>query len=125
MSKLKYTNYTNNYIPKFVLPPETLPWYEKDFSYHLDLSKCEKFVNNIGNHFKTTKVVNFDIIHRQCCGETIPGDVYKNCQSIKEKEVSKHFGSDQKRIYASAMKTDRKDLYRKGESIIKYFKTLT
>ena len=27
----KYTNFTCNYIPKYVLPPETLPWYEKDF----------------------------------------------------------------------------------------------
>ena len=30
----KYTNFTNNYIPKYVPRPETLPWYEKDFSYH-------------------------------------------------------------------------------------------
>ena len=84
----KYTNFTNNYIPKYVPWPETLPWYEKDFSYHLDLDKVEKFRDNTNNHFKTTKVVNVYIIHKQCRGEKVPDGNQKDCKTIKEKDVS-------------------------------------
>ena len=50
----KYTNFTCNYIPKYVLPPETLPWYEKDFSYSVDPGKCEKFLKDTDGHLQKT-----------------------------------------------------------------------
>ena len=76
---LKYTNFTCNYIPECVSPPETLPWYEKDFSCRLYLSECERFLEDTNDHFQKTKVVNFDIIHRQALGEKVPGEIYKEC----------------------------------------------
>ena len=93
----KYTNFSNNYILKFVPSRESLPWYEKHFSYSLDLGKCKKFLNDTDDNFKKTKVVNFDIIHRQCCGEKFPEEVIKNCETIKEEDASEHSMSDQKK----------------------------
>ena len=91
----------------------------------MDCSKCEKFINNTDNHFKTTKIMNFDIIHRQCGGEKVPEELYKYYETIREKEVSQYSKSNPKKIYSSAIKVDHKDLYLKRESILKYFKTLT
>ena len=48
----------------------------------------EKFRNNTNNHFKTTKVVNVYIIHKQCRGEKVPDGNQKDRKTIKEKDVS-------------------------------------
>ena len=47
------------------------------------------------------------------------------CETTKEKDASKYPSNDQKKIYSSAIKADRKDLWLERESILKCFKTLT
>ena len=85
-----YTNYKNNYVPKFVPSPENLPWFEKDFMYWLDRHRCEDFFKNTNKHFKEAKIVNFDVIHRQARGEPPPSKEHlQEYQTVSEKEVSK------------------------------------
>ena len=101
-----YTNYSNNYTPKFVSPPENLPWYKKDFMNYLDCSKCEDFLKNINKHFKETKIINFDIIHRQTRGEPPPSkEKFQEYQTVHEKRVCKHSRQD-KKIISGAIKAD-------------------
>ena len=95
-----YTNYSNNYVLKFVPPPENLPWYEQDFMYHLDRSKCEDFFKNTNKHFKETKIVNFDIIYRQARGEPSPSkEKLQEYQTVHEKEVCKYSRQDKNKLF--------------------------
>ena len=65
----KYINFTADYLPGYVPPPEILLWYEKDSMYWWEYEKCQDMPRETNKHFKTTKVMNFDIIYRQTRGE--------------------------------------------------------
>ena len=64
-------NCVNNYVPKYVL--KDLLWYERDgLMTWYDQVKCEEFLRDSDKHFKTEKVMNFDIIRREVAGEKMP-----------------------------------------------------
>ena len=67
-------NSMNAYVPKFMT--KNLPWYERDslMIWH-NQGKCDDFLRDTDKHFKQAKIVNFDIIHRQCCEEEVPKDL--------------------------------------------------
>ena len=52
------TNYTNNYIPKYV--PDNLEWYERDgLMTYIDMLKYDNFIKDTDSHFKKIYVINF------------------------------------------------------------------
>ena len=57
----------NQFIPKYI--PSDIKWYERD---GLDTSylegKCKDFLEDTDEHFKHTKIFNFDII-KKCCSK--------------------------------------------------------
>ena len=56
---------TNSYIPKYV--PENLPQYERDgLMTWYDQGKCTDFLKDTDKHFREVKIINFNIIHREC-----------------------------------------------------------
>ena len=67
---------TNNYVPEYV--SQGLPWYERDglMPWH-DQVKCQEFLRNSNKHFKTAKIINFDIIRREAAGQKVPDEVLK------------------------------------------------
>ena len=67
-------NSMNPYVPKFMA--KNLPWYERDrlMIWH-NQGKCDDFLRDTDKHFRQAKIVNFDIIHRQCYGEETPKDL--------------------------------------------------
>lgn len=100
----KYINFTADYLPGYVPPPEILLWYEKDSMYWWEYEKCQD--------------MNFDIIYRQTRGEKVPKNFF-------EKKEFPNIQNQNKKNCASALKTDRKDLHLKRETILIYFKTLS
>lgn len=53
-------NFTNNYIPEYVF--DNLQWYQRDgLMTYIDKLKYDNFIRD--EHFKITKVVNFDMIY--------------------------------------------------------------
>ena len=61
----------NTYIPKYV--SSNLKCYEHDdLLTWYDQRKCEDFLRNTDSHFKQAKIINFDIIRRECRGEEVP-----------------------------------------------------
>lgn len=53
-------NFTNNYIPEYVF--DNLQWYQRDgLMTYIDKLKYNNFIRD--EHFKITKVVNFDMIY--------------------------------------------------------------
>ena len=59
----------NKYIPGEVL--SDLPWYERDVLLtYINKLKCEPFISNLDKYLEKVKVVNFEIIHAECCGSS-------------------------------------------------------
>ena len=73
--------------------------------------KCEYFLKDANKYFQEAKIVNFDIIHRQCCGEEVPKHLLKQYQTVDDKTVSEYSTSDQDKILPSAFHTDRKNFF--------------
>ena len=87
------------------LPLKTFHGTKKDFMYWLDCRKCEDFLKNTIKHFKETKIVNFDIIHRQARGEPPPSkEQLQEYQTVSEKEVSMYSKPDQKKLFLVLLK---------------------
>lgn len=64
----KRSNFTNNYIPEFVL--DNLNWYQRDGPMtYIDKLKYDNFVIDTDAHFKKMQIVSFDIIHRKARDE--------------------------------------------------------
>lgn len=104
MSKLM-----NSYVPKFV--PKDVPWYERDgLMAWYDEIKCEDFLRDTDKHFQQAKIINFDITHRECCGE-VSKNLLKQHQRVNDKSVSDYPALKQDRILSSAFQTDRKDFF--------------
>ena len=95
----------NKYVPKFAQHSE-LPWYERDglLSY-IDALKCEEFVKDKNSHFKTAKVVNFDIIHHECRWDSLQGN-YKKYQTVNKKDMDKYSANSKRTIVNSDIRCD-------------------
>ena len=77
----------NAYVPKFV--PKDVPWDERDgLMTWYNQGTCKDFLRDTDKHFQEAKIINFDIIHRQCCWEEVPKDHLKYYQTVKDKNVS-------------------------------------
>lgn len=55
----------HTYVTNFV--PNDISWYERDglMTWH-NKCKCDDFLRDTDKHFREVKIVNFDIIHREC-----------------------------------------------------------
>ena len=76
-----------------------------------DQRKCEDFLRDTSKHFKEAKIINFDIIYREICGEVVPQDLLKFYQTMNEKTISQYPSSEEDNIRSNAFRTDRKDIY--------------
>ena len=120
---------TNSFVPKYV--PENFPWFERDghgttrpnVTWY-DQAKCADFLRNMDRHLSETKIVDFDIIHRQYCGEVVPSEILKHYQTVNEKTVSTYPSNAQTEIRSSAFRTDKKDMFSENETIKKHFKKI-
>ena len=103
-------NSANTYVPQYV--PNNLPQYEcSGLMTWYNQGKCADFLRNTNRHFSETKIVNFDIIHRQCCGKVVPSELFKHYQTVSEKTVSNYPSTTQTEIRSSAFGTDRKNIF--------------
>ena len=90
---------------------QDLPWYERDgLMTWYDQEKCQDVLRDTDRHFNETKIVNFDIIHKQCCAEVVPFELLKYYQTVNQMRVSEYPSDDQEKILSSTFCTD---LFRK------------
>ena len=114
------TNYTNNYIPKYV--PDNLEWYERDdLMTYIDMLKYDNFIKDTDSHFKKTHVINFDSIYRQIRGEKLHQKLEQKYKIIDNSRISLYPDKEKDKALSSAFKCPRKDLYFKKEMIKEHF----
>ena len=112
------SNFMSTYIPKYV--PSDLKWYERDglLTWYGERG-CEDFLRDTDGHFKQAKIINFIIIHRECRGEEVPKDVLVGDNEIMMYQVIQKM--NQKKLFSSAFRTDRQDIYFENNTIEKHF----
>ena len=69
LRKVIAKKFDNKFIPKYV--PNDLLWYESDgLDTWYQQNKCNDFLNDTDEYFKTMKIVNFDMIKNEVSEET-------------------------------------------------------
>ena len=76
-----------------------------------DETKCEDFLRDNDKQFQQARIINFDIIYREFCGEEVPKEILKHYQTVNNKCVSEYPTVEQDKILSSAFRTDRKDFF--------------
>ena len=59
----------NKYVVPYARNYDHLPRYEKDFIRYIDHCKYQRMLGDPTSYFFQKKVINFDIIHHECCGD--------------------------------------------------------
>ena len=91
-------NPMHTYVTHFVL--NDIPWYERDrLMAWYNKCKCDHFLRDTDKHFKEVKIVNYDIIHRECRGEVVPKHLLKYYQTVNEGNVSEYPTPEQDRTW--------------------------
>ena len=100
-----------------------LPWYERDGPMiWYNQAKCQEFLRNSNEHFNSTNIINFNIIHRRARGEKNPDDVLKKYQTVQDSRVSQYPKTDTNNFLSEGFNTERKDIYFGKNVINDYFK---
>ena len=115
---------TMSYVPPFV--QQDFSWYEHDgLMAQYNQGKCQDFLRDTDRNFNKTKLVNFDIIHKQCRGEVVSNELLKYHQTVNQTQMSEYPSNDQENILSSAFRTDRKDTFFEKKSIEKHLKKIS
>ena len=87
--------FVNSYIPPYV--KGDLKWYERDgLMTYIDRLKYERFEENRDDYLAKAKIVNFDMTHASCRGQTREKtDMYY--QKVRQENLEKMPESDKKK----------------------------
>ena len=82
--------------------------------------KCEDVLKDTDAHFKQAKIINFDIICRQCRGEEVPKNILAGYQTVRDNDLL-HYPEKDKKNYCQV--TDRQDINFKNKTIKEHFES--
>ena len=103
-------NCVNNYVPKYI--PKDLPWYERNgLITYIDQVKCEEFLKDSDNHFKTVRIINFNITQREVAGAKVPEELLQHYKTVQNKSVKKYPKKDYEKFLGGAFRTDKPDIF--------------
>ena len=57
------------YVPTYQEDCSKIPWHERDMMTYIDCIKYRSMRDNPDSYFKSVKIVNFDAINHECCGD--------------------------------------------------------
>ena len=107
----------NKFIPKNA--PNNLKWYKRDDldTWYLQ-NKCNDFLMDTDEHFKETKVVNFDITKNKKLEE----EKLKQYQTIDHDEIMKYPAQLHQQICSLIFRNSkRKDMHISKETVNEHF----
>ena len=108
---------TNAYVPEYV--PDNLKWYEKDgLDTWYKKNKCDEFLEDTDHYFKTTQIVNFDMIRNS---NFIPKSKLEQYHTVSYEKIKMYPCAEQ--ITSSIFRhIDRPDLHVTPELVQSHFK---
>ena len=81
------------------------------------------FLQDTDSHFKQARIINFDIIRRECSREEVPEEVLVGYQTVRDNDILSYPENEQKKLLTSAFRTDRQDIYFGNRTIKKHFES--
>lgn len=111
---------TRKCVPTSQQDYHKLLWYERDIMSYTDHFKYENMRDDPNSYFKNVKVVNFYIIHHECCGDKLVG-TQKNYQTNESEHLADYAKKDAKVVLLAAFRKMRDDLRIKRELMMKNF----
>ena len=72
----------DSYVPKYSQDHYTLPWYERGLVTYIDWLRYNEMSDNPDKYFDKKVVINFDIIHHECRGDSSKNNI-KNINLLK------------------------------------------
>ena len=117
LRKVIAKKFDNKFIPKYV--PNDLLWYERNgLDTWYQQNKCDDFLNDTDEHFKTMKIVNFDMIRNEVSEETS-----RQYQQIDHHEIMCYPPKLREEICSSIFRNIKRDgMYVKKETVDEHFK---
>ena len=61
----------SSYVPKYQKNYFDLPWYKRDLMTYYNHLKYQEMGEDFDYYFENKKVVSFDIINHECCGDRL------------------------------------------------------
>ena len=105
----------NNYVPTAVNDVY-------DLHTRLNKDKYDEIISDFDYHFSNCFITNFDLIHNECRGDKLEYS-RKFYETVFSERMKKNLREkDRKNFCASAIKSERKDLYFEKKVIIEHFK---
>lgn len=99
--------FDGKYVPKYHKNYIKLPWYEKDLMTHYDYLKYKDMSDNPEYYLKNVHVINFDIIHQECCGDKLKGN-YKDYKTIKSEDLINYPKKEVKKYFISRLPSKKR-----------------
>ena len=100
------------------MPPE-----ERDFLPYLDDLKYEETVKNTDTYFQDVKVINFDMIHHMCSGDSQERNVREHL-IVQTSDFKKYPKNDKKRVVGGALQNQdktKKEIFIKRDTVLEHF----
>ena len=105
----------NNYVP-------TLTTDVHDLHTRLNKIKYDEIVSNFDRHFKNCYVTNFDLINNECRGDELTHS-RRFYETVFYNQIEKNLKKeDRKNFCASAIRSEREDIYFEKNVILEHFK---
>ena len=111
----------NSFIPPYV--EKDLNWFERDgLMTYIDRLGYERFEEDRDSYLQNVNLVNFDIIHHQCSGDTLQKNIstYKTVFKSNLKQMPL---ADKDAALATCFRSHRKDLNIEENLRNEYFRT--
>ena len=105
----------NNYVPT-----QTTDVY--DLHTRLNKMKYDKILSNLDNHFKKCYITNFDLIHNECRGDKLSHSRRFYETVFFDRMIENLSEEERRKFVASAIKSEREDLYLEKKVIAEHFK---
>ena len=97
-------------------------WYEKNLMEYFDFCEYNEMANDPTKYFKKKQVVNFDIIHHECCGGPLFGS-YRDYKTAYEKDIKEYPKPEKKEVVGGIFRnSNRKDIWVEKKVIVDHFK---
>ena len=91
--------------------PEDLPWYKRDgLMTYIDQVKYKYFYLCPDAHIKNTQIINFEMVHTQCCGQPCTHSDKKYYQTVTQKDMREMPEKD-KKVVGACLRSTRKVVF--------------
>ena len=99
----------NGYIPRYVKPD--LKWYERDgLLTYFDQLKYEEYSKDPDSYVSRVNVINFDLIHAQCCGQA-PTNSKQYSQTMTNSHFEGMPSNEKDKAVSTCLRSERPDVF--------------